>query len=274
VAMTPDHWLWVIGLLLSAFISWIVSRYYYRRSEKKRTPTFIVQSVNTLVDSNFLKRGGFSVLWERRYGAGPDLAVGDEGISEATIYFWNSGNLPILADEVLEPYRITIKNVPILGYSVVKSSRDVVGMKLSYLGEDGDGLELGFSVLEPGDGVTIRLIFDGPPTSKIVFSGASLECRKPKILPPNPIYSVPIGKRFRDTYLGILLFALVAGAGAGLLAALAWVTKRLFGERVQTTFFIGLLCLVGLVMVSAVLVSLWEHFKRMTSPYLPPDIKE
>jgi hypothetical protein len=118
-----------------------------------------------------------------------DLEVGHNGISEATIFFWNSGTLPILADEVLEPYTITIRNVPILAHSVLKSSRDVIGMKLSYLGEDEDRLELGFAVLEPGDGVSIRLIFDGPPTSKIAFSGACLESRKPTVLEPDPIYS-------------------------------------------------------------------------------------
>jgi hypothetical protein len=139
--MTADRWLWVIGILLSALISWVVTRHYYRRSEKKRAPTFIVQSVRALVDSSLRKRGGFSVLWAN---PGHDLEVGHNGISEATVYFWNSGTLPILADEVLEPYTITTRNIPILDYSVLKSSRDVVGMQLSYLGEDGDRLSWAF----------------------------------------------------------------------------------------------------------------------------------
>lgn len=275
--MTPDLWLWVGGIFLSGLISWIVARHYYRRSEKKRAPTFITRSVKTLVDSTFHKIGGFSVVW-KGLAQGRDMEVGTDGISEATIIFWNSGTLPILAEEILEPYTVTMKNVPILEYSILKASRAVVGPKLTRLGDDGDRLELGFSVLEPGDSVTIKIVFDGPHATKIVFSGACLECRKPMILPPDPIYSVPVAKRFRDSYKNAAFFVLTVGGGCagafGLLGGIAWTVKKLFGEHVADMFVRTLVYLFLAFLFLMFVALIWEHFKRMTAPYLPPDIEE
>jgi hypothetical protein len=268
--MTVDRWLAVIGILLT----WLVTRYYYRRSEKRRAPTFIVESVKVLVDSGLRKIGGFSVLWER-LAQGRDIEVGDDGISEAIIVFWNSGTLPILAGQILEPYTITTRGVPLLNYSVLKSSREVIGMQLSRVGEDGDSLELGFSVLEPGDGVTIRLIFDGPPKTKIVFSGTCLECRKPTVLDPDPIYSLPRFKRLRDTY-GVLITSIVGPPAVvvGGLWALGWVVRKLFGQHALDVAQAAVGIIVALLVLWVVGFVLWYQFRRLTAPYLPPDIKE
>jgi len=255
----------IVGIFISALLSWLISRYYYRRSEKKRVPTIIVQTTNTLSEAALTSVPEVTLRYH-------DLDIGSEGITEVKIYFWNSGTLSIRKDEVLEPYTVMLPG-RILAHSVLKSTRAVVEMLLRTDTNAPNTLTFDFAVMEPGDGATVRVVYDGPRTKAIVVGGACLDSHRPMILPPNPIYSVPIAKRFRDTYGGIgLLLLLVSGAGATV-AGLGWAIKRLFGERVVQIFALSFL---GLLLVGAgagVVISVWEHFKRMTAPYLPPDIK-
>jgi hypothetical protein len=124
--MTLDRWLWVIGIVVTSIVTWMVSRYFYKRSDKRRIPTFVVQSTKVLMESGLRSVEDLSVRFGR-------IEVGEKGISEAKIYFWNSGAAAILRSEVLQPYTITLRGVPILAYSVLKQSRDVIGLQLHSL---------------------------------------------------------------------------------------------------------------------------------------------
>jgi hypothetical protein len=256
----------IVGIFASALLSWLITRYYYRRSDKKRVPTIIVQTTNTLSEAALT---AIPEVTLRHRG----LDIGREGINEATIYFWNSGTLPIRKDEVLELYTVTLPG-RILAHSVLKSTRAVVAMLARTDANAPDTLTFDFAVMEPGDGATVRVVYDGPRTKAIIVGGACLDLHRPMILPPNPIYSVPIAKRFRDTYGGIgLLLLVVSGAGATV-AGLGWATQRLFGARAVQIFAISFFGLLLVGVGAGVVINVWEHFKRMTAPYLPPDVKE
>lgn len=259
--MTIDRWI----TLVLAVVSWFVARYYYRRSEKKRVPTFILHSMRALAEPGLCGVGDFALSYR---GA----EVGRNGITEAKVNFWNSGQLPILEDEVLETYTISTP-VRILTHSVLKASRDVVNLRPA-LNESQTALALHFAVLEPGDGATLRFVFDGPRNTKIEFNGACLESRKPLVLSPDPIYSLPLVKRFNETY-GTMIFPMMVPLVGGLLVWLfVWATSKFFGQRVLNILETVGVGFVVLVIALSVIMACWYQFTRLRAPYLPPDVKD
>jgi hypothetical protein len=55
--MTLDRllaWVGAVGVPLGILFTWIAARHYYKRSDKKRTPTFVVQSTVTLSEAVLL----------------------------------------------------------------------------------------------------------------------------------------------------------------------------------------------------------------------------
>jgi len=142
--------------------------------------------------------------------------------------------LTILQSEILEPYTISLP-VRILSWNVLKVSRDVVGLLVSPTDETLKALTLQFAVLEPGDGATLRVAYDGPRKTGMEFKGACLNAPKPTILPADPIYSVPRFKRFSQTYEALLAI-LISGAVCLIYFGLAWSMGHLFGQHVQDFF--------------------------------------
>jgi hypothetical protein len=198
--------------------------------------------------------------------------IGKNGIAEAKIYFWNSGTLPILQDEILDPYVISLP-VRILAHRVLKSNREVVGFSVSHE-KSSNELALHFAVLEPGDGATLVLLFDGPRNTEIKFKGACLNAPKPTVLPPDPIYFRPPGlRRFGETYGSLLLIVLFPVVAAFTVVGFGWVIQRIFGEHAVSMLRIIVLLFFAFIVLLGLLAASWQHFKRMTAPYLPPDVK-
>jgi hypothetical protein len=240
--MTLDRWLTVLGVLASGLLSWMVSRYFYRRADKRRTPTFVVKPGRiSLSEAGLSRVEGLSLLHGGRQ-------VGGDGITEAHVYFWNSGTLPILQDEILEPFTLSLP-VSILHYSVLKSSRDVVGFRVSGSGDvPPKSLTFQFSVLEPGDGATIRIVYDGPVRTQIDFRGACLDAPKPTVLPPDNVYFIPRSDRIFQATVPWILMPIAAAVLFGLLLGLGWVAKRFVPDWVGHTFLLGALSsIIGLV---------------------------
>jgi hypothetical protein len=135
-------------------------------------------------------------------------------------------------------------------------------------------LTLHFSILGPGDGGTIEVAYAG--TSKTIdFKGACIESPRAKILPPDPIYSLPVLKRIIEAYRGFFYLIGGAAAFACIVAGLNWIRAH-YGQQVQSLSFFGnlLLILVGLFFLFLSGLALWAHIERLASPYLPPDIRD
>jgi hypothetical protein len=271
--MSLELWLALIGVVLAllAFpFGIVVSRYYYRRSDKKRVPTFVIQKVTALSDPSLTK-------------SAPNLTVsccgvpvGKEGISEAKIYFWNSGALAMRREDVLRPYTVTLP-VPIISHSVTKINREVTQLKVEQTAET--QVILDFSVLEEGDGCTLSIVYDGPAKTSIDFSGASLDAPKPKVLPPHPFYSLSKSKRYLRTYgllpILLLFLAVVIGALFGAFAGLSFLLKKIIGEvaaKIVMTTILGLFA--GGYFLWLIFSAIWPEIRRLNAPYLPPDVKE
>jgi hypothetical protein len=224
---TIDRWLTVVGAIgiPSGLLSWLITRHYYKRADKKRTPTFVVQSTRALVEPGLAAIPGLAVHHK-------GLRVGANGITEAKIHFWNSGTLPILRDDVLDPYTITLP-ARILTHSILKSTRDVVGLQASVKDENQPNvLTLDFAVLEPGDGATLWVVYDAPGNAGIEFNGTCLDARKPTVLPPDTIYSMPPFKRLGQTYGRFFLVILVPVVGGLALSGIQclWVPLSEFRQ--------------------------------------------
>jgi hypothetical protein len=52
-----------------------------------------------------------------------------------------------------------------------------------------------------------------------------------------------------------------------------WTISKLFGERGLDVAGMVLGTLFGALFVAVIGFVLWYHFRRLTSPYIPPDVK-
>lgn len=73
----------------------------------------------------------------------------------------------------MEPFEIFVAADAILDFSVPTSSRKSVDFRVDYDEGSVNVLRLSFSVLEPGDGATVRIVYDGPEETDIEFRGAA-----------------------------------------------------------------------------------------------------
>lgn len=80
----------------------------------------------------------------------------DGDLSMLRVALWNAGRTPVRADDVLEPIRVGVERARLLGVEVAFQSRGVIGATATSL-ETGE-VGLGFRILEPDDGLEVRLL--------------------------------------------------------------------------------------------------------------------
>lgn len=260
--MTTDRWLAIVFLAIGGLISWFITRYYYSRGEKRRAPTFVIRPERELLaTSKLASLPEFSVTHK---GA----PVGTDGITEVQIYFWNSGTLPILHTDVLEPFAIEFPG-KILSSSLLKLSRDVIRLRLSPVDQR---LDLTFELLEPGDGATLQIVYDGAPNATVLFSGVCVGAPKPLLLPPDKVYFISAWERFLQISSPLLILP-ISGAAGLLFSGILWLLKHFFGEHAVNTFGISLIGAIFLLLVAVIGQQFWRQLRKMRAPYLPPDVR-
>src|ERR1700688_4722100 len=99
--MTPDRWFTLVVSAVTFLLGGLLTRHYYRRSDKRRSPTFMLGSREALSSPRLIASARIKMIHD---GA----EVGVNGITHAQVYFWNAGNLPILQSEVLERYTLSL----------------------------------------------------------------------------------------------------------------------------------------------------------------------
>lgn len=253
----------MIGLAISV-ISVAMAVYFYRRTDKRRIPTFVVSPARrSLVLAELANYKRFSLRYNGE-------EVGKNGVTAIQVYFWNSGSLEILSSHVLRPYSISISAGPILSWSVIKTSRELIHAQVVRDGDAPDILRLSFEVLEPGDGTVLDIIYDGPPDVKIEFDGACVGSSRPMILPSDPIYFSSIPKQLMLPVqivsawaVGLALAILIAGGSN-------WLAQRILGAQVVEILF--RLFSAGFIAIG-ILAGLFLLYRRVTLRYIPPDIR-
>src|SRR5438270_10071603 len=89
----------LFGLITAA--SLLLAYYWHRQSIEERMPTYYVEYRASLVSRSVPAPSDLQVLYK-----GKKL---DADVSDITVYLWNSGQLPIKAEDVLESLAIELE---------------------------------------------------------------------------------------------------------------------------------------------------------------------
>jgi hypothetical protein len=261
--MTPDRWIAAASLAIG-IIGIAMAVYFYRRTEKKRVPTFMVNPRRrNLVQPELAKFDKFSLLYD-------GTEVGKSGITAIQVYFWNSGSLEILSSQVLKPYSISISDGRILSWSIIKTNRGVILPQLVRADENFNSLRLSFAVLEPGDGAVIEIVYDGPPDAKVEIDGVCVGSHRPTVLPSDGRSFSTRPKQIFDAYSDFIMPIFIFGPLGLIFYGVIWIAKKLFSER---TILIVALVFLGCAVVSFIWVFIRDQYSRATRKYVPPDIR-
>lgn len=272
--MTPDRWftVWFTagGLVIGGLVTWFVSRYFYRRADKRRIPTFMVgKNQKVLCSPELFGVEGIKVLEE-------DSPKEPTYIRELLVYFWNSGTLAIQRSEVLEPFFIQL-GPPILQFRVLKTSRPVVGFVVRHFQNE---LTLDFSVLEPNDGATISIVYEGNEEATPEFGGTCLQVAEPTVLPSADFYIQSRMQRVKDSpLLTVPMFVITALALVGAAKGLIWLANRFPWLHLDMAgvalawLFLALMGAVFLLFAVAGIYDISEALKKFVAAYVPPSIK-
>jgi len=143
------------------------SFYFFNQSNKSREPVFIIDSVRT------------EILTSNRISDVPIKIIKNDGtqitkdLTSIRFYFWNKGKESIKRSNVLESVKISIddKTAEIIGYKLLKTSREISNITILPDQSDNKSLIIDFYILEQNDGATGQIIYEGNPNSKFIISG-------------------------------------------------------------------------------------------------------
>ena len=265
--MNADRWIALISLVITV-VAVLFSVWAYRRGEKHRVPTVVTAPTpEVLVKPVVSRLAGFSVTYKGQ-------PVGNHGVTSLFIYFWNDGQLPILQSDVIAPYTIVFpKDARILDLNVSKSTRPILGIEAQVISDgETDSVALKFAVLEPGDGLKLQIIFDGPADSQVTFEGSCIGSAKLRVLSPDWTYFVNRSKRFEQTYMPVVMALIMTAVVACLGGILIWL-GRFLKPSFERAFGIGLIVLFGGSILWAISSVLFGWYKKWTASSVPPEIR-
>lgn len=137
-----------LGIFSNVIFTWITL--------EKREPTFIVNPLRSKIfHQELLTDQGLKV--SDKYG---NRINGDVNI--VNFYFYNSGKVPIKAEDILDTLRLTFSgNIKVLDYRILKQSRELCKIEFGMLDTLKKILPFNFRVLEENDGFTGQLTYAG-----------------------------------------------------------------------------------------------------------------
>jgi hypothetical protein len=164
--------------------------YFYEQSVQERVPTFLVDPVRaTIIDSSGPQLSDLSVLYKGK-------PVGNRSVTAVRVYFWNAGRMPIRRSDVLKPIECVLGGgAEVLDYRLLRSSRDITGMKLLPSPEDPAGRVMIDDILEKGDGGAIQIVYAGSRDATIGIEGVLVGAPQPTMKPVNLPVRPQIGPR-------------------------------------------------------------------------------
>lgn len=169
-----------------------------------------------------------------------------ESVTAALVALWNAGKKPVLQGDVLS--RLELRVQPghrILEAKVVKTTRQVVGLKVDQ-GKVAEGVVgIDFTIFEHNDGGVIQLIYEGDSTTQITASGAVVG--QSELLPVVFAGKLrTLDEQYRSIRrsdfwinLTLALLPLILAAAVGIFGKRMFETLR--GERMRLVFLVSLL---------------------------------
>lgn len=153
--------------LVLAIAGVVLSIYFYFAQKEFKALSFIADPKRALlVSPKHLPTTRITLLEDGKPIAG-DVHFVD-------LYLWNSGTKTIVQSEIIIPL---IVNLPVgtrlLDLQPIHISRQSVTQLLATISKrsDGDAIEFRFRVLEPGDGISTSLLYEGPEDATFSLQG-------------------------------------------------------------------------------------------------------
>lgn len=163
LANISDRNIGISGAILGV-VGIALSIYFYIATIAERRPIFLLDDTSRAVIASKQEIADSAIAVTRRDGK-PIT----KDVNIAKFYFWNDGSLPIKHDEVLKPIRVYVENGEILSFKLLRITREVTGAKAVQSAPD--SLILSASILEPSDGLSGQIIYEGPRDAKIKLEG-------------------------------------------------------------------------------------------------------
>lgn len=155
----------VIGTVAS-IVGLVLAVVFYFRAQLNRELVYTVDGWQ-----NVLSLGNEESDLQLLYKGKP---LAEPQITARLFAFWNRGNASIKSENILKPIEIALAPpVRILSVSIKKKSRDIVALDVS---KDEEFLSRGripvtWNILERNDGVSLQIIYAGPPNIEIKMIG-------------------------------------------------------------------------------------------------------
>jgi hypothetical protein len=166
--LIKKNWVGFLGLIIG-IIGISLSIFLYSNSKKERNLYFVIETPRSnVLDFSKLTDAPLKIL--RRDGSQIE-----GNVYIVKFYFWNAGRLSIRNSEILEPLVIHFegKETEILDYRILKTSRDLIKMKLDRAESDPlRSLDLSFKILEHYDGFCTQIIYKGTENIAITLEGS------------------------------------------------------------------------------------------------------
>jgi len=147
---TPGHWVGIAGIVIGIAVAMIG----HWASQKTPELTAYVHPVRAATVRADETPSNFTVQYKG------ESVEGD--LTTAHVTFWNAGRKPLRPDDVLSPMVVrTANGERILEVSLRRSSREIVGLALDQSRLESGEVEIGWDILEKGDGGILQIIYVG-----------------------------------------------------------------------------------------------------------------
>lgn len=154
----------IISNVLSIAITIVFGYYFLYVGDKEREPTFYADPVRTIIIDQANAADAPLQLLKPNH----DTIHAD--VVSAYFYFFNQGKETIKRENVYSPLKVKVKDSEILYFKVLKTSREVSGVKVLKDTLD-NSLAIDFNALEKDDGLAAQVIFEGDKDSPLIIEG-------------------------------------------------------------------------------------------------------
>jgi len=153
LAFLQENWLAIFSILIGAFVSWIISWFYFRKSTRTKALSYTTSDV--------------AIVWPETRNDDDALKITYHGrevprVTSTTVAIWNSGTDTIDGNDILsdEPLQINaVSGIQILRVQVLERTRDIIIGDIPVIGSSKAIVR--FRYLDAKDGVAIEVLHTG-----------------------------------------------------------------------------------------------------------------
>jgi hypothetical protein len=154
----------IVSNALSITITIVFGYYFLYVGDKEREPTFYVDPVRTIIiDQANAANAPLRLLKH-------NLDTIHADVASVNFYFFNQGKETIKQENVYAPIKIKVKNAEILYFKILKTAREISGIRISKDTVD-NSLVINFKALEKDDGIVGQIIFEGDKDAEVTIEG-------------------------------------------------------------------------------------------------------